>query len=261
MIKLRTIQTGKFVKASYQAALEIVPYVYTYIQPSSVADVGCGRGTWLKVFQDMGCKKVRGYDSAEIPVEELYIDPKDFRVIDLNHKNLNTERFDLVISLEVAEHLPEESAESYVDFLVSSGEVILFSASVPVCENNPLHLNEQWLSYWKEKFNQRGYEMVDCLRKEIWDKSGIQFWYKQTLVFFVERNKTSLFFDIQHERNTFMPDNVVHPEMYLRKIEEIKVLKNMLESLKTQPYGLKNSLRLLAHNIFRKLRQLCGYES
>lgn len=41
-----------------------------YLKPRSVMDVGCGTGTWLKVFQELGAD-VKGIDSE-------YVDRRKF---------------------------------------------------------------------------------------------------------------------------------------------------------------------------------------
>ena len=56
-------------------------------------------------------------------------------------------KFDLVLSLEVAEHLPSECAEAFVESLVNLGPVILFSAAIPY-QGGENHVNEQWPEYW-----------------------------------------------------------------------------------------------------------------
>lgn len=37
------------------------------------------------------------------------------------------------------------------------------------------HVNEQWQSFWAEKFAARGYVAVDAIRPEIWDDPSIPF--------------------------------------------------------------------------------------
>jgi 2-polyprenyl-3-methyl-5-hydroxy-6-metoxy-1,4-benzoquinol methylase len=55
--------------------------------------------------------------------------------------------FDLVVSLEVAEHLPASAADQFVNTLVKHGKKILFSAAIPG-QGGQDHLNEQWPDYW-----------------------------------------------------------------------------------------------------------------
>ena len=54
-------------------------------------------------------------------------------------------RFDLALSLEVAEHLPPECGSEFVQTLTDLSSVILFSAAIPF-QGGTDHLNEQWPS-------------------------------------------------------------------------------------------------------------------
>ena len=84
--------------------------------------------------------------------------------------NLNR-RFDLVVSLEVAEHLPSEAAANFVETLTKHGSIILFSAAVPG-QVGTNHQNEQWPRYWDGLFAVHGCRCVDCLRGLLWNDGG-----------------------------------------------------------------------------------------
>ena len=47
---------------SYRSASEYVKYLSQLYQPESVIDLGCGRGTWLKAFKDIGVERLVGLD-------------------------------------------------------------------------------------------------------------------------------------------------------------------------------------------------------
>lgn len=51
-------------------------------------------------------------------------------------------RFDLAISVEVAEHLPKEAAETFIDNLVSLSDEVVFGAAYEH-QGGVNHLNEQ----------------------------------------------------------------------------------------------------------------------
>jgi hypothetical protein len=59
--------------------------------------------------------------------------------------------FDLAICLEVAEHLPPEAAEGFIDSLTRLAPVVLFSAAITFQVGNQ-HLNGQWPDYWATLF-------------------------------------------------------------------------------------------------------------
>src|SRR5206468_11403485 len=98
---------------SRQSAEAIVPLVLALIKPQSVIDVGCGLGTWLSVFEEFGVKDVLGIDGDYIDRNMLQIPNERFAAFDLKKPLHIDRRFDLVVSLEVAEHLPEECAKMF----------------------------------------------------------------------------------------------------------------------------------------------------
>ena len=115
---------------SRSSAEVIVPVLLEVAPCDSVLDVGCGVGAWLAAFADRGVS-VTGVD-RDVPDAMLMIDPRHVLRHDLSLPLDLGRRFDLVISLEVAEHLPAAAAEVFVDSLVRHGDMILFSAAIPV---------------------------------------------------------------------------------------------------------------------------------
>ena len=145
------------------SANEIYPHVFNDIPINSVLDVGCGQGAWLSVWKKLGVTDVTGIDGNYVDRDNLLIDKKDFISHDLSNEfNLNR-RFDIVQSLEVAEHLPEKSAHGFVDSLVRHGDLIIFSAA-PKGQGGDHHVNEQNYDYWRTLFARHGYKPVDYLR-------------------------------------------------------------------------------------------------
>src|SRR5579859_1324497 len=114
-------------RTASRSAREIVPLVLELVRPTSVIDVGCGLGTWLAEFQAHGVRDVWGVDGDYVNVRHLEIPVERFLVRDLTQPLHLDRRFDLILSLEVAEHLPAESADTFVTSLASLGDVIFFS--------------------------------------------------------------------------------------------------------------------------------------
>jgi ribosomal protein L11 methylase PrmA len=72
-----------------------------------VVDLGCGRGTWLKAFKEIGATKLVGFDDEWNMQENMIDRPINFKPCELN-KRISVDpndRFELAISLEVGEHL------------------------------------------------------------------------------------------------------------------------------------------------------------
>jgi SAM-dependent methyltransferase len=146
-----TDYTSEFFRAktegSLRSARTVVPIVMELLKPGSVVDVGCGRGTWLSVFAEHGIADVVGVDGDYVDRRTLLIPPDRFVAHDLTTPLRLHRTFDLVVSLEVAEHLPVACAGEFVASLTSLGSAVLFSAAVPG-QGGTHHVNERWQDYW-----------------------------------------------------------------------------------------------------------------
>jgi len=178
-------------------------------------DVGCGVGAWLAIFKAAGVPEILGIDGDYVARDMLMIPQECFAAHDLTKPYHSNKQFDMAVSLEVAEHLPPERAEGFVDLLSSLAPVILFSAAVPG-QGGMSHLNEQWLDYWAPFFAKRGYVLVDCIRARFWENSRVRWWYRQNSVLFVRKEKLAEYPLLQkeYERSSAMPLRLVHPMMY-----------------------------------------------
>ena len=172
---------------SYLSASIVVPLVVALTKPASVVDVGCGTGAWLSCFRECGVQDIFGLEFSEVSPHLAHLDRSHVRIVDASQPFDLDRTFDLVVSLEVAEHLPVESAEGFVRSLVRLGPVVLFSAARPG-QGGTNHLNEQWPSYWAAHFAKHGYIAVDCLRDRIWTDHRIKWWYRQNLLLFVRQD-------------------------------------------------------------------------
>jgi len=125
-------------------------------------------------------------------------------------------RFDLVLSLEVAEHLDKEYADVFIDSLVSLGPVVLFSAAIPY-QGGTNHINEQWPEYWVSHFRKRGYQVIDYLRRKIWDNQKVEPWYAQNILIFIKQDCLEKYPLLAKElKNTNLSQiSVIHPKIYL----------------------------------------------
>jgi SAM-dependent methyltransferase len=201
---------------SAQSARQIVPLIVELFHPRSVIDVGCGVGTWLAVFRDHGITKIMGVDGDYINRRQLLIADDEFLPFDLRRPLEVKQQFDLVLCLEVAEHLPADCAASLVGSLVRLAPVVVFSAAVPF-QGGVAHINEQWPTYWVERFNAEGYAAVDCLRPKIWENEAVEWYYAQNLLCFTRKDQLNRYSLADNAcRHSML--TVVHPRNYLGKV-------------------------------------------
>ncbi len=208
-----------------QSAKIVVPILVDLFNPTSVIDVGCGLGDWLSFFEKNGITNTLGIDGKWVDKSKLYIDEKNFIETDLTQTFKLNKVFDLAISLEVAEHLPETAADSFIDTLTSLSNQIVFSAAIPA-QGGQNHINEQWHSYWISKFESRGFRCYDCIRPLIWGNIHVAWWYQQNMYFF---SKGSLSFNYEEKVHL---QNAVHPDLWTKQQEELAQLKAFLKSPK-----------------------------
>jgi SAM-dependent methyltransferase len=166
-----------------RSAQRIVPKLTAVVPIRCVVDFGCGHGAWLSVWAATGAFVV-GVDGPYVDRSHLLIDPSDFHAADLVAPIDLGRQFDLVQSLEVAEHLPAANAEPFVETLPAHGSCVLFSAAVPG-QGGEHHINEQPLEYWRAIFRTRGYAAIDYLRPLIRDDPAVARWYRYNLMLYV----------------------------------------------------------------------------
>jgi hypothetical protein len=207
---------SRYSEGSKRSAEIILRIVCDLIRPSSVIDVGCSIGTWLSVCNAAGTQDFLGIDGDYVDRDSLMIPRDSFQAFDLTKSFLIGRRFDLVMTLEVAEHLPKEAASSFVHSLTELGPVVLFSAAIPF-QGGTGHINEQWPEYWATLFGERGYVAVDCIRHKVWNDPNIQVWYAQNCLLFVEESilRSNAALLREHELSNGNPLNIVHPRSYL----------------------------------------------
>jgi SAM-dependent methyltransferase len=173
-----------FSGSSAQSAEIVLPIVKSLVSVSSAADCGCGTGAWLAVWQRLGVDDIVGCDGPYVKASLLF-DSTRFIAADLARPVRLGRRFDLVQSLEVAEHLPPEAAQIFVETLVSHAPLVLFSAAPPG-QGGEHHVNEQPLEYWRGLFRHHGFLALDALRPRLTGEKRVEPWYRYNVILFVE---------------------------------------------------------------------------
>lgn len=237
---------------NFRAANESVPFIIDLLQPESVVDVGCGTGTWLKVFEDNGVKDILGIDGDYVDKKLLNIDSNKYQEYDLETVFKSQRKFDLAISLEVAEHLSFESADIFVETLSGLSETIIFSAAI-INQGGQNHINEQEPKYWIEKFEKQGFQLFDVLRPIFWENEKIDWWYRQNMFLFTK--------DIDLKINlsslgSFSGKFVVHPDLYKDQFSKLIYCKNQFERINDGTKSLKFYCDLLLKVLKTRIKKI-----
>ena len=213
--------------ASLRSARAVLPVVREYVQPDSVVDVGCGGGTWLAAWKELGTSVVLGMDGAYVAGGDRVIDEREFLAVDLEIVIPVDRRYDLATCLEVAEHITPPNARRFVGSLCALSDLVLFSAAIPG-QGGTLHVNEQFPGYWQEIFREFGFVASDCLRRRLWNDDRIAWWYRQNLLFYVRSDRV-----VEYPGLTVEPGPVlslVHPELFQLKCRRVEVAEDALGS-------------------------------
>lgn len=174
---------------SLRSARIYIAHLRNYLSPTSVLDVGCGRGMWLKACGELGSSKLVGLDGSWNR-QELMAEPAiAFRAIDLD-KPFTADPVDLTMCLEVAEHLAPAAAAGFVKSLASTTDAVLFGAAYPG-QGGTHHINEQRSSYWARLFDMLGFDAFDLFRPAFWSDSRIPFWYRQNTFLYLRRDSNA----------------------------------------------------------------------
>jgi hypothetical protein len=201
------------------SAKSILEMVWKYYKPKSVVDVGCGLGDWLKVASELGVVDYLGLEGDWLVPDQVVIPWDHIQKCDLKNPFTIGRTFDLAMSLEVAEHLPGASAQTFIESLTQLAPVVLFSAAIPK-QKGTNHLNEQWPAYWAKLFHQNGFATLDVIRCQMWNRSEVRWWYAQNTILYVNRaflEKNERLQDLSKlviPHHAVEPMSLVHPDLF-----------------------------------------------
>jgi SAM-dependent methyltransferase len=216
---------------SLSSARVIVPLIMQMVNPRSVVDVGCGTGEWLSIFHASGVEEILGIDGGWVPLNQLHIPRTAFTKYDLNKPLKMNRKFDLAISLEVAEHLPASSADHFVQGITSLAPIVLFSAAIPF-QGGEGHENEQWPEYWAAIFRKYNFQSIDCMRRQLWSNPKVAHWYSQNCFLAAHRDALGRYPFLRNALDRYGDNlpSLVHPMQYFLKMKQLYETKKTLHS-------------------------------
>lgn len=134
-------------------------FIVEHVQPTKMLEFGSGVCGLAKYISE----RVKLEPSYCLEPDVVLEEPLDRNLHLLNVNvliepapNVLNDLFDMVLSVEVAEHVPREMHEALFDFLVSHAErLIVFSGARPG-QGGHGHVSERPELEWREEFTSRG---------------------------------------------------------------------------------------------------------
>lgn len=245
----------KYIEQTRKDEEIVIPFILQWISPKSIVDFGCAEGAWLaEALKQNSSIDILGLDGSYVDRNRLKIPKENFKAVDLRQSISTEKKYDLAISLEVAEHLEQEFADIFIDNITRVSDQVLFSAAIPG-QGGEHHVNEQWQSYWIEKFEKRGYYCDYSIRNYFWNEPQISSWRRQNLLFF-SKKKGNLaperpVMDVVHPeeaavKRRFFEDTldyyIFYPETAFQLKQVIKRLIKQDKKIVIYPYGKNGKL-------------------
>ena len=127
--------------------------IVTEIGPGTVLDVGCAMGMLVGALRKRGVRAF-GFDISEYALQQSQCkefvwkgsasDPEAYR-----------DDFDLVVCIEVLEHLLPPEAQNAIGLMAQHSTRVLFSSN-PGDYREPTHINTREAGYWMREFARYG---------------------------------------------------------------------------------------------------------
>jgi hypothetical protein len=121
------------------------------LNPRTALDIGCAKGFLVESLRDRGVEAF-GFDISEYAISKVRDDIKQYCWVGTANEGVEG-NYDLIICIEVCEHLPEEKANEAVGQMTSHSDIILFS-STPSDFAEATHINVRPIIDWLRLFSQ-----------------------------------------------------------------------------------------------------------
>lgn len=162
----------------------LVTYLSKFLKGKIVASFGDGPGLYKKGITELG--EVASYDAFDgAPFTETTTDHR-CQFLDLSVPIYHLEdKYDWVISMEVAEHIPKEYEQIYLDNLARYAKEGIILSWGKIGQGGHGHVNNQPLTYVLDQMAARGFKRDEDLSDEIkkhtrysWFKNNLNVYYR-----------------------------------------------------------------------------------
>ena len=128
------------------------------LHPRTVLDAGCAMGHLVAALRDLGVEAY-GVDISKYAISKVREDIRPFCKVGSLTEPLPSglpDRYDLVVTVEVLEHLYEDEGRQAIQNICKLTDEVLFT-STPDDFTEPTHVNVQQREYWCRVFFENGF--------------------------------------------------------------------------------------------------------
>ncbi len=150
--------------------------------------------------------------------------------------SLTQGKFDLVICIEVIEHLTDDAASRLIRQITSSTNFILFSAAIPG-QGGIGHISERLHEYWHNKFIQFQFDKYDVIRPTLVSRPDISSIHRQNLFIYAKKERSHLLANLPQ----------ICDDMELISVEHLKSLYHK------EPIDLRTALGAIPNALKRSI--------
>ena len=170
--------------------------IITFPKALSFNDIGCGTGQFVKQIRKMGLQ-CEGFEYSKTARFFSFLNGVSLNSFDLKQEPpiKNQNKADISFSLEVGEHIPEEYSSKFVNCLLNSGKIVVFTAAQPG-QSGHGHINCKPLEFWEKIFLDKGYikspTHMEIMKSKLKKQNRISSFLIDNLQIFIEKQKTHL---------------------------------------------------------------------
>lgn len=158
----------------------VCDYITSSFQIKDAIDLGCGAGRFVQYLNKKG---VDTWGVEPVDLHLFFTPPDKFIQQDLRFPIDFEHKYDLVLCLEVAEHIDATyESQLFINICNHSGRYLLFSAATPG-QGGHGHVNEHTEEYWFRRLEQQGFRLLvvetnicRALCKYPWYAKNMSFW-------------------------------------------------------------------------------------
>ncbi len=176
---IRPFTTGSGAEKELYIDLPPFRHLAQRYRPASVLDIGCRSGAYLKYFASQGTQRIKGIDSFERRAR--YLQPTEYVQVDLSKPFELAQTFDLVVCLEVIQHIPAQSEHILISSVARHARERIVFSGARVGQPGAGHINCRPISHWLDLFASAGW--YPCLFDSLALRSLSTFpWFRGNLV-------------------------------------------------------------------------------